>query len=228
MRSSELIDRFLPTAACLTSSRGSRRMRSGPSFDRFTRSPAPGRSSRRRRPSSQQPLVHGTQAPFERGEHRGAERHRFAVHGTAGGHDRRSAKATRLGASTARSGTMKPRRSSSSARCSGVRGRTTVCSPRRRSSTRREHRALELVVEGQRGRGADHVQRAARGPGPARRARPGRARSRPGSTPPSGPGSGAACPWPRSGPAARAGSPRAPTTARARRQLTWCWTFAHS
>ena len=91
-----------------------------------------------------------------------------------------------------------------------------------------EQGVLEAVVERHLGRGAHHHDRPLAGPGPARRAPRRRARSRRGSTPPSGPRRGGSCPSRRSAPGARAGSRRGTTTARARRQFTLCWAVAHS
>ena len=72
----------------------------------------------------------------------------------------RSASATRLGASIARSGTRKPR-SRSSARCAGVRGSTTAWTSAQALEHLREQRVLEAVVERDLGRRAHHHDRLA-------------------------------------------------------------------
>ena len=181
---------FVAESSSFANSRGSRRMRSESCTGRFSICTWSGSSSFRRRPSRKQLLVDGAQTALESGEDGGAERHRLAVHGTAGGdHEvREGDQALRvdrvLGHDQAADRLYLRSLSGRPGQHDGLGG------ARQPLEHRAEQRVLEAVVERHLGRGAHDHDRLPPGRGPARRARRGRARSPPGSTPPSGPSYG--------------------------------------
>ena len=162
-----------------------------------------------------QPFVHRPELALEGGEHGRAERHGLAVHRPA-----RRDRERRVGDQRLRVdrvlGDQQPRNRPSSPRCEATRGQHDRLHAVRERGARTGARAPRRTGRcGSGGRArppAACARRRSDGPHPARArpARRGRARSRTGSTPPSGPRSGAACRARRSGAAARAGSPRAP------------------
>ena len=174
-----------------------------------------------------QALVDGAQAALEGRPDRRAERDGLAVHRAAGA-DHEVGEAISDCASIARSGTMKPPAAQLGALLGRARQHDGLHLSRRRASTSAKSVVLEAVVQRDRRAACARRRSAARRRGPARRAPPGRARSPRGSTPPSGPGSDAACRARRSAYSRSGGIASGTTTACARRQLTLCWTFAHS
>ena len=117
-------------------------------------------------------------------------------------------------------------------RLGGVRGSTTArTSSRRPRSLQHARRTAGSRTGGRarRRRAAAARRRCGCRPGPARAAPPGRARSRPGSTPPSAPDSARAAAAARRSGAARSGGIASGTSTReARRQLSECCSVANS
>ena len=177
-------------ASSRVKSRGSRRMRSVRRRPRRVARLATTTSAGSRRSLQaalgDQPLVDRAEPALERRPDRRAERDRLAVHRAAGarsrGRRRRSATARRSRARGRRSRPPRPARRAARA-CAAAR---PTCAPARAAarSTAPNSGVLEAVVERDRGRRAHDGERLRAGRGRARRAPPGRARSRRGSTPP--------------------------------------------
>ena len=199
-RNQACVDSHLPEAACthrgcnpglhfcraesssFTNSRGSRRIREESCSGRFSILISSGSSSLRSRPSRSSASSTAPSRPLEGGEHGRPERHRLAVHGTAGGDHEVGEGDQALGIHGA-IGDREPSEGLDLGRCVGVRGARR---PARRAPSRaRAGRAGSR--SGGRARppaGCAPPRSAPGGRGPARRAPRRRARSRPGSTPP--------------------------------------------
>ena len=181
-----------------------------------------------------QPLVDRPEPSLEGGVHRNAQRDGLAIHRAAGGDhevgegDQRlrvdrllgddeaghAGKLRALGRGAGQHHRLHPLRAAAPRRADAR-------APARRDRSRNGGRARPPG-------GCAPRRSAARGRAPARRGSRGRARSRRGSTPPSAPRRRAPCRARHSGRGARAGIASGTTTARARRQLIWCCTVAHS
>ncbi len=178
-----------PSRADRRASAGSRRMRgarSAPARRSSTTSSA--RSSRRSRPSAIRRSSTAPEPALERRPHRRAERDRLAVHRPAGADHEVGVGDQRLGVDRALGHDEAAARGPARPAARRVRGSTTTCSPAQ---------ALEHLGEDRRSRSGGRATTAggvrttasgcARVEAELVEHRRGRARSRPGSTPPSGP-----------------------------------------